>query len=65
MPRNVYKRREKLSKLEQGTTRLATRPDLRIQKRHEAHCHLAVDEVGEYVNCYRPLGGCDCVLSKE
>jgi len=30
MPRAVYKRRDKLSKLEQGTTRLATRPDLRI-----------------------------------
>jgi hypothetical protein len=28
--------------------------------RHKATCYIAVDEVGEYINCYRPLGGCDC-----
>jgi hypothetical protein len=27
---------------------------------HKPTCHLAVDEAGEYINCYRPLGGCTC-----
>ena len=31
---------------------------------HKAECHIATDENGEYVNCYRPLGGCDCGLDQ-
>ncbi len=29
-------------------------------RRHAADCRLAVDDSGEYINCYRPLGGCTC-----
>lgn len=35
---------------------------LRSYVRHAPHCYIATDDNGEYVNCYRPLGGCDCGL---
>jgi hypothetical protein len=30
---------------------------------HASKCRVATDEHGEYINCYRPLGGCDCGLA--
>ena len=31
--------------------------------RHKPDCYVATDDNGEYVNCYKPIGGCDCGLS--
>lgn len=36
--------------------------NLRDYVRHLPSCHIATDGNGEYTNCYRPLGGCDCGL---
>lgn len=41
----------------------ASLSELKPYVQHAPTCHLATDGNGEYTNCYRPLGPCDCGLA--
>lgn len=42
----------------------AARARLLPYVQHKRECYIATNENGEYINCYRPLGGCDCGLDE-